>query len=239
MGATAIKRSENVRSDLAKRLAALEPGSKLPSEQTLAETLGVSRNTAREALGELEAKKLIHRRWGEGTFLSRNRDLLSLSLNDLTPMPNLIKQAGMEPHLQFAKCDKVRDNDIAPLLGADGDAQLWKFVRLYTGNNRPVVLLEDYLLSVRMGRALDLALFKESISKLLLEQWQVAPSYAISYIEAALSDAFVSDSLQIKPGSPVLLQEQTAFSAQDEPLIFTRTYIPSQSMRPHIIRHMA
>ena len=45
----------------------LVPGSRLPSEREMAETFDVSRSTLREAMHELEGKRLIERRPGRGT----------------------------------------------------------------------------------------------------------------------------------------------------------------------------
>jgi GntR family transcriptional regulator, transcriptional repressor for pyruvate dehydrogenase complex len=46
-----------------------QPGSRLPPERELAEKLGVSRNTVREALKRWEALGIILRKKGSGTFL--------------------------------------------------------------------------------------------------------------------------------------------------------------------------
>lgn len=60
----------------------LMPGGRLPPERMLADKLGVSRNTVREALKRWEALGIIQRRKGSGTFLqievSSNDSFLSL-----------------------------------------------------------------------------------------------------------------------------------------------------------------
>ncbi|NOY40740.1 MAG: GntR family transcriptional regulator [Planctomycetes bacterium] len=47
----------------------LAPGQALPTEQTLAESIGVSRSTVRQALGMLEREGLVRREQGRGTFV--------------------------------------------------------------------------------------------------------------------------------------------------------------------------
>jgi GntR family transcriptional repressor for pyruvate dehydrogenase complex len=47
----------------------LQPGDKLPPERTLAEDLAVSRTTIREALQELERRRLVSRTPGRGTVV--------------------------------------------------------------------------------------------------------------------------------------------------------------------------
>ena len=49
------------------------PGDALPSEITLAKTLGVARNTVRQALGELEKEGLVCRLKGKGCYLTEEQ----------------------------------------------------------------------------------------------------------------------------------------------------------------------
>jgi len=53
------------------------PGSKLPGEQTLAATFGVSRNCMREVLKALEHGGVVEAKPGHGTFLSANADKIA------------------------------------------------------------------------------------------------------------------------------------------------------------------
>lgn len=70
---------EPIYSQIATRAAALiasgewQPGQRLPPERILCERLGVSRTTLRQALAELEARGLISRHQGRGTFVTRPR----------------------------------------------------------------------------------------------------------------------------------------------------------------------
>lgn len=50
---------------------AMPPGSMLPSEIQLGQELGVAQGTARKALGELEARGLVQRVQGKGTFVTQ------------------------------------------------------------------------------------------------------------------------------------------------------------------------
>ncbi|MHA6267262.1 FadR/GntR family transcriptional regulator [Aliiroseovarius sp. CAU 1755] len=52
----------------------LRPGERLPSERDLSERMGVSRPSLRDAIAELEAKKLLSRRAGAGIYISESLD---------------------------------------------------------------------------------------------------------------------------------------------------------------------
>ena len=58
-------------------LGELVPGQRLPNERELGEMFGVSRNSVREALRQLELLTLVERRRGDGTYV-RQLDLVQL-----------------------------------------------------------------------------------------------------------------------------------------------------------------
>jgi GntR family transcriptional regulator, transcriptional repressor for pyruvate dehydrogenase complex len=58
-------------------LGQLVPGQRLPNERELGETFGISRNSVREALRQLELLTLVERRRGDGTYV-RELDVVQL-----------------------------------------------------------------------------------------------------------------------------------------------------------------
>jgi DNA-binding FadR family transcriptional regulator len=70
-GLRATKRSDAVYEVLEGLMVSgqLAPGARIPAERELADQLGVSRNSVREAVRELELKGLVERRSGRGTIV--------------------------------------------------------------------------------------------------------------------------------------------------------------------------
>jgi GntR family transcriptional repressor for pyruvate dehydrogenase complex len=66
----------------------IAPGARLPAERVLAEQLGVSRSSVREAVHELELKRLVERRSGRGTIV--------LDTSRTTPHGNLLEELSTE-----------------------------------------------------------------------------------------------------------------------------------------------
>ncbi|WP_221798213.1 GntR family transcriptional regulator [Oceanobacter mangrovi] len=71
----------------------LEPGQKIPTERALAERFEVSRPSVREALNKLEAKGLVIRRQGGGTYVADN---IGMSMTD--PLFDLL---GSHPEFNY------------------------------------------------------------------------------------------------------------------------------------------
>ncbi|MCL2578622.1 MAG: FadR family transcriptional regulator [Oscillospiraceae bacterium] len=69
-----------------------EPGARLPSEQTLCETFGVSRVTIRNALHRLKALGIIETRFGAGSYVKK--------LDPSVRMSSLIPVAYLEEDLE-------------------------------------------------------------------------------------------------------------------------------------------
>ena len=90
--------SFRVRDDLLSRIATgrIPPGSKLPPEPELAEEMGVSRPTLREALRSLEEDGFVTRTRGAGTYAT-HRPRLRNNLDVNFGVTEAIRAAGMEP----------------------------------------------------------------------------------------------------------------------------------------------
>lgn len=90
----ASTKRQAVRRELLAMLDDLDVGDALPSERRLAEELGVSRPTLRQAIDGLVAEGLLDRRHGSGTYVARPRIAVSLTMTSFTE--DMIRR-GMKP----------------------------------------------------------------------------------------------------------------------------------------------
>ncbi|GGY42840.1 transcriptional regulator PdhR [Bacterioplanes sanyensis] len=99
----------------------LSPGQKLPPERELAAQFEVSRPSLREALQKLEAKSLVVRRQGGGTFIS---DDIGISFVD--PLSQLFKSHPEFNYdlLEFRHALEEVAAHYAALRATDGDLQI-------------------------------------------------------------------------------------------------------------------
>jgi GntR family transcriptional repressor for pyruvate dehydrogenase complex len=154
------------------RAGTIKAGDRLPPERTLAEMLGVGRNSVREALRELEVLGLVERRRGQGTHV-RSADPQEM----MAPLRSVISLSGtlvdqviefrrtFEPQVSALAADKLNSSSVAVLndafqaysraiatrgtptsaeTSARADANFHRAIALATGN--PIVIaLHDAL----------------------------------------------------------------------------------------------
>ncbi|MDK2821331.1 MAG: GntR family transcriptional regulator, transcriptional repressor for pyruvate dehydrogenase complex [Clostridia bacterium] len=97
----------------------LKPGERLPSERELAENLGVSRASVREALSALRTVGVLEIRPGEGTFVQNIRDeaiieplAMALLLDSQAAMEILEVRLALEGQAAHLAAERVTSEDL-------------------------------------------------------------------------------------------------------------------------------
>jgi len=83
---------------------AFEAGTKIPSESSMAEMLGVSRETWRKALGLLRGEGVLYSRHGSGTYLQEPSHRITNDLSQLKSMSKMIAEAGLREQGSCMTC---------------------------------------------------------------------------------------------------------------------------------------
>jgi GntR family transcriptional regulator len=202
------------------------PGDRLPSEQQLAKDLGVSRNTVREVLEEFQTLGVVQRRWGHGTFVSASIHGLQKWLNELTPIPEVVRGAGMDPKLVRYEFEQASLPGDMRRSGMSFDPEyVWRLERLYSADRTPFIHLVDFIPVEKNGHRLDPAKFRERIWDLLSVQLGEAFSYANAEIEAVPAPRNIADQLKVRAGSPLVRDRQFLCSTRDQIVACTETHI--------------
>ena len=113
----------------------LQNGSKLPTERTIAETLGIGRNSTREALSILHGMGMIERVQGSGNYISKNAGesirqmlMMMLALGSITKsevcefrctMEKSVCSMLIEKGISF-ECQVLLEDNLARMEQADG-----------------------------------------------------------------------------------------------------------------------
>ncbi|HEY3683741.1 MAG TPA: GntR family transcriptional regulator [Streptosporangiaceae bacterium] len=200
-------------------------GDRLPPEKELAERIGVSRNTLREALGELALDGSVERRWGVGTFVRPRSGGVVVSLNAVMALPSVIRGHGHAAALDHVEIAETGcDAELAERTGFDAGARLWRVDRVFAVDGTPAVWMRDHVPTELSGRAFDpapLADISTDMLALLRDHRGVAPSMLDGDLDAVAADAELAGLLGVRHGTPLVRIRQTCLSGRGVRLVHT------------------
>lgn len=121
----------------------LRPGSQLPPERQLAEQLGMSRPSLREALRALEFAGVLETRMGEGVFVTDGSGILSNNLQ----LSHLVQQYELTEMIEVRKVIESATIRFAVARASDEDVEAVR--KVHEGskkqmNNKAEFILSDY-----------------------------------------------------------------------------------------------
>ena len=189
---------------------ALVFGARLPTENDLASTHGVSRVTVRRALGELESEHLIERRRSAGTRVVYRAHSSRMSADISGVLANLAEM-GRKTSVQLLSFGYVpATGPAAEALGAADQELLQRSVRVRSVDGQPF----SYLLAHVPERVGVTFTGKELAGRPLLELLErsgVKVGRATQRISASLAAPDVADALGVKTGSPLIELVRTVY----------------------------
>lgn len=196
-------------------------GSRIPSENSLAVSYGIGRPTARQATDLLVRKRVLIRKRGSGTFVSKNQkeiDLFSLAgtlssfhkkgISVTTSILERItlKSIGDDPENPFAK------------------KKAYFFSRLSRVEKVPVLIEDIYLHETLFAKIDRIDLSERSLSQIVDENYYMRPiggkqNFRIGYISGKKAK-----SLQVTPDTPILTVKRFLNFEQAENAIYSELY---------------
>jgi len=200
-----------------------QPHEAIPSERQLEERYNLSRPTIRQAIDLLSRQGYLYRVHGKGTFVSPPK--LQKGMLELTSFSEDMRNRGLKPGQRVLEFEYVEpDSKIRRKLEiTDNEKKVLRIKRLRYGDEEPMGLQDSYL-------ALDSAhiITREEIEEggsiyvILQEKFGLYPTEADETIEVTLATHEEAELLNIKEGSPLLLNERTLWSQDRKAIEFVR-----------------
>lgn len=200
------------------------PGSKLPPEPVLAEAIGVSRGTLREAVRALEQEGILRRQHGTGTFVTgapRLRNNLSFNSGVTQFIESMGLRAGTkellvrEEHASAGVASALQLPEGEPVLVVE---------RLRTADGQPIVHSTDIVPRRLYPGPLERVYRVQSMYEFLQEQCGQTVEYGIARIKPAAADRRLARKLQVSHGTLLLILEQVDYNAQDRRVLYSIEY---------------
>lgn len=201
-----------IEDELAERIESgeLAPGHRLPTERDLASALGVSRMTARAALGRLQQRGLIVRRQGSGTFVAEPK--LRQDASHLHGFFEATIGQGVIPTSTILeRSEQHATRHLATVFGLRLGDVVCKVVRLRSVRHEPVVLETSHFPSRLVPGLLEMDLETASIYRLLDREFDARPVRAVQSLEPITAGEAEADILQVRHGAPLMLVERTGW----------------------------
>jgi DNA-binding GntR family transcriptional regulator len=187
----------------------LPPTTPLPSEHELAQALGVSRPTVRQALGHLEQRSLLYKRRGVGTFRAPHAIARPPRLRSLYEE---LADQGVVPVTTVLRVAEVPSSaEIAADLRLAVGAPLVVVERLREVNGRPVVLHTNYLNLSGAAPPNPAELEKGSLYALLRTRYGIELTLASQTVTARTALAHERKHLSLGRNPCVLVAQRVSF----------------------------
>ena len=200
-------------------------GTKLPSEPKLAEQLGVSRATLREAMRTFEGQGLIRRRQGEGTFVVGHPQVIDTGLEVLQSIESLAKKLGLEVSMGDLKISKIEANaEQAKALQIEEGASLIYVSRVILTDDRPVAFLVDILPQEYLSQEALQESFNGSVLDFLLRRQQPKLTQSLTDIEAVAASSSIARALEIQRGDVLQKFAARLFTADNQVIDYSTSY---------------
>ena len=198
----------------------LRSGDPLPTEAELAETYGVSRTTARQAVLALVREGLAYRKRGKGSFVCQAK--MVQQLITLRSFSEEIRIMGFEPGAKLlGQRWAPAERDVSQALGTDVGDPVLEVVRLRLASGRELSLNKSYF-PVDYAQLLELEdLGAPSLYRTV--ERSVGPiTGATELITATLATSEHAQMLKVPRGSALLRLDRTTYVSGGHPLEFVR-----------------
>ena len=218
-------------------LESFSAGEKLPSEMELAQMMGVSRATLREALRVFEERGWIVSRHGVGTFATSIKPLMESGLEVLESLDAMAAREGLTCGMDHLTID------VQP-----ADASMAANLAIQVGEPTVVVtrrrLLEGavlaYMYDVIPANLIDLDDFKEKFTGSALDYMDAslsnAPLRSKIMLQSVPASSKVASQMEIPEGTSLLLLEEQVFSENNRVVDYSYNFYLTSRFRFQILR---
>ena len=223
--------------DLKAALDAAEwrPGDRLPTERELAARYGCSLITIRRAMSELVREGRLERTRGRGTFVLAPR--IDVDFAGSLSFTEEMQTRGLDPETRLVGArPEAAGEAVATALGLELGSPTLYLERLRLADGEPLLLEQVHLPAERFPGLLASDLEHGSLYDLLTERYGVRVAKAREALEPVLLRAREARLLGRRPGSPALLIEGIASSAEGIPIEFGRTFVRGDRTRYYVER---
>lgn len=192
------------------------------TERQLQELFHVSRVTVRQAVGELVNEGYLKCSRGIGTVVVFNK--INENLKQVISFSEEMERHGITMKTSHCVMSRGKAGKIvAEHLGLQQENCCYKLERVRCAQNIPIVYSVTYLTN-KYRLPIDNDLYKNSLYKLLKEEYGIAIARGRDTFEAVLATDVTGGFLNIEPGQPVFKRTRNTYDQDQDILEYTVCY---------------
>ena len=210
---------------------------RIPSETVLADQLGVSRTTIRDALGRLEHEGVIYRKQGAGTFVNIPGLQIKSKLDEIWSYEAMLRAHGYPPSVKIlsATVEKV-DEETAVSLNLAADDEVLVVRKLFLENDEPVILTHNIIPMRLVSDGYTDEELLLPVYEFLGKNGRLHLSYYVSEIIPIIVSDELSDILHIPAQTPLITFNEIGYNNQNQPILKSKSGFRDDLIRLRLIR---
>ncbi|MEN8237917.1 MAG: GntR family transcriptional regulator [Actinomycetota bacterium] len=210
---------------------------RIPPETDLANELGVSRTTVRDALSRLEHEGTIYRRQGAGTFVNEHGLRIKSRLESIWSYEQLLEDHGYEPSVRVLNATQTTpDIATAAALGLTDTDVVLVIEKLFLENEEPVVLTINRIPTNLVDDTPSVDDEATPVYEFLEEHCHRTLSYYLSEIIPVMLDQDKANHLGVEPGTLALSFDEIGYDQNNRPIVKATSYFRDDLIRFRMIR---
>ncbi len=198
-----------------------EPDDKIPSENQLSSTYGLSRMTVRSVLLDLVKEGKLYRVQGKGTFVAEQKiEAMSLYYVGIREQ---LEELGYEVATRTLECTVTESNsNVAKHLDIRPGTPVFMIKRLRSIKEGPVSIHISYIPTQYAGGLTPEILEQEQLCVLMSRNYGLQRKKMTETLESVAADSEEAELLQVEKGHPLLLLKDELHSDDDIPYEYTK-----------------
>lgn len=210
---------------------------RIPSETDLANELGVSRTTIRDALSRLENEGAVYRRQGSGTYVNNPGLQIKTRLEEIWSYEGVLRDHGYTPSTQIlnvniAPADRQQSDSLRIAVGED----LVTVEKLFLEDREPVILAINQVPKRLLGEGWAESDWLAPVYEVLWQHGQQRLSYYLSEIVPVVASEKLARTLHVQLSKPLISFAEIGFNDENEPILLATSFIRDDLLRLRLIR---
>ena len=224
---------------------AYPPGTQLPPENELIEEFQVSRITLRSAYAKLEERKLIQRRQGIGTFVSRHLSIAN-PLYQMIDFDDRISMQGFMPGFKQLSARIVpTEAEIASQLEIEAGDPSLRIEKIWTADEQPIIFIINHIpLWVFADRFINEELMRPGLTEPFFQFFSLQCKTPIDHLTSCLYPKIIEncdlpDDFAVNPkNTAVLVIEDVGITSKGKPVFHSLEHLLGAASKFETIRRI-